>query len=93
MRQKKWRVQPQPWLLVPCKSSNVTVLRTGISHLLLTILCTGRCGFGVSKHVKNNVLHVDDRHILHPLGKHIANYDCSTSEVRADLLFESLASH
>ncbi|DBA85209.1 TPA: WD repeat-containing protein 49 [Trebouxia sp. C0005] len=38
------------------------------------------CGFGVSKHVKNNVLHVDDRHILHPLGKHIANYDSSTSE-------------
>ncbi|DBB08551.1 TPA: WD repeat-containing protein 49 [Trebouxia sp. C0006] len=41
---------------------------------------TALCGFGLSKHVKNNVLHVDDRHILHPLGKHIANYDCSTSE-------------
>ncbi len=73
-------------------SQNVTVLRTGISHLLLTMLCTGRCGFGLSKHVKNNVLHVDDRHILHPLGKHIANYDCSTSEVRP-VLFETLASH
>lgn len=43
---------------------------------------SGRCGFGVSRHVKHNVLHIDDRHILHPLGKHLANYDCSTSEVR-----------
>ncbi len=68
------------------------MLRTGISHLLLTMLCTARCGFGLSKHVKNNVLHVDDRHILHPLGKHIANYDCSTSEVRP-VLVQSLASH
>lgn len=38
-------------------------------------------GFGVSKQVKNNVHHIDDRHILQPLGKHVANYDCSTSEV------------
>lgn len=42
----------------------------------------GRCGFGVSRHVKHNVIHIDDRHILHPLGKHLANYDCSTSEVK-----------
>ena len=49
----------------------------------LTASVAGRCGFGVSRHVKHNVIHIDDRHILHPLGKHLANYDCSTSEVKA----------
>ena len=48
----------------------------------LTLGFAGRCGFGVSRHVKHNVLHIDDRHILQPLGKHLASYDCSTSEVK-----------
>ena len=49
-----------------------------------------RCGFGVSRHVTQSVIHVDDRHIIHPLGKHLANYDCSTAEVRLPWLTEFL---
>ena len=64
-----------------CKSTQ-SISRQRHLPACSTASFAGRCGFGVSRHVKHNVIHVDDRHILHPLGKHLANYDCSTSEVK-----------